>query len=403
MIHDYRDAMSQSAGTAFWLPSSFEIATSWVHGMVHVRPSGQRVAADPRAALESVILPALTRPPCFVAFSGGRDSSAILAVATDLARRHGLPDPVPFTELYPGIPESDESEWQELVMSHLRLHEWVRLEFKAGNDLLGAEAQESLRRRGLIWPVALHVKPAVLRQLGSSGTFLTGEGGDEVLGRRRGAQVSRLWRRGVRRIRPRDLRAAGSALAPRTYRRRRELVGYDAAGMQPWLRPEVQARHHRLVAEDVASEPLTTRGSLRWLLTRRVAAMASHNYSTLAAEHGLELHEPLLDQRFVRSLATHAGTWGYASRTDAMRMLFHDLLPDEILARRSKAYFNRAFMGDETRAFAESWDGTGLDPELVDVEVLRDEWLSPFPSAISTPLLQAAWLHSSPEHQGRTR
>ena len=338
-----------------------------------------------------------------MAFSGGRDSSAVLAVATDVARRHGLSDPIPVTELYPGVPESDESEWQQLVVSHLQLRDWLRIEFPVGNDLLGAQAQKSLRRRGMIWPPALHVKAAVLSQLGDSGSLLTGEGGDEVLGRRRGAQVSRLWRRDAGRLRPRDLRSAGSALAPRPYRRWRQRVRFDRAQMQPWLRPETRARHHRLLAADLASEPISTAGSLEWLLTRRAAAMASHNYAALAAEYGLTLHEPLLDPGFVRALAGVAGRWGFASRTDAMRTLFADVLPDEILARRSKAYFNRAFMGEETRAFAGSWDGTGLDPELVDVEVLRDEWLSDYPSAISTPLLQAAWLNSTSEHQGHAR
>ena len=43
-----------------------------------------------RGALEAAVLPALQRPPCLVSFSGGRDSSAVLAVAADVARRHGL-------------------------------------------------------------------------------------------------------------------------------------------------------------------------------------------------------------------------------------------------------------------------------------------------------------------------
>lgn len=394
--------MTRAPGVGYWRPTDFEIVSSWVHGRIAAPPSEEATRGGPIGALESAIMPALTRAPCFVGFSGGRDSSAVLAVATDLARRHGLPDPIPVTELYPGVPESDESEWQHLVVSHLQLRDWLRLEFGAGNDLLGAAALTSLRHRGMIWPVALHVKPVVLSQLGGSGSLLTGEGGDEVLGRRRGAQVSRLWRRGGSRLRPRDLRSAGSALGPEPYRRWRERVRLDRACMQPWLRPETQRRHHRLLAADFASEPLTTAGSLEWLLTRRSAAMASHNYTTLAVEYGLALHEPLLDPGFVRSLAAMAGAWGFASRTGAMRALFSELLPDAILARRSKAYFNRAFMGEETRAFAASWDGTGLDPDLVDVEVLRSDWLSDMPSAISTPLLLAAWL-SSVERQGEPR
>jgi asparagine synthase (glutamine-hydrolysing) len=42
-----------------------------------------------RAALEAVMVRALHRPPCVVSFSGGRDSSAVLALATHVARREG--------------------------------------------------------------------------------------------------------------------------------------------------------------------------------------------------------------------------------------------------------------------------------------------------------------------------
>src|SRR5579884_3063930 len=55
------------------------------------------------AALESVLVAALSRPPCAVSFSGGRDSSAVLALATDAARRHGLELPVPVTMRFPSV------------------------------------------------------------------------------------------------------------------------------------------------------------------------------------------------------------------------------------------------------------------------------------------------------------
>ena len=397
------ETMTHVSRADYQRPNSFEIATSWIHGSISAPAAGEYTSMSARVALEAAILPSLERGPCFVAFSGGRDSSAVLAIASDLARRHGLDAPIAVTELYPKVPESDESKWQELVLRHLGLSSWVRLEFPEGNDLLGPGARESLRHRGMIWPVALHVKSAVLEQLGGQGAFLTGEGGDEVLGRRRGAQVSRLWRREARLLRGRDLRAAASTLSPAAYRRRRVLAQLDDGGMQPWLRPDTRERHHRLAARDLAGEPLTTPRSLEWLLTRRVAAVASHNYGVLAAEHGLTLTEPLLDPAFVRALARTAGTWGYESRTAAMRDLVGDLLPAEIVGRRSKAYFNRAFMGEQTRAFAETWDGSGLDPDLIEAEVLRDEWLSDFPSAISTPLLHAAWLGSATGHEGARR
>jgi hypothetical protein len=50
--------------------------------------------ATARGVLEELISPALERPPCVIGFSGGRDSSSLLALATHLARREGLPMPV---------------------------------------------------------------------------------------------------------------------------------------------------------------------------------------------------------------------------------------------------------------------------------------------------------------------
>jgi hypothetical protein len=52
---------------------------------------------SPIAAFEDVVRSALVRPPCVVTFSGGRDSSAILAVAMRLARDEGHEPPVAVT------------------------------------------------------------------------------------------------------------------------------------------------------------------------------------------------------------------------------------------------------------------------------------------------------------------
>ena len=80
------------------------------------------------------------------------------------------------------------------------------------------------------------------------------------------------------------------------------------------------------------------------------------------------------------------------SRAEAMRRLFGDLLPPQVLRRQSKAYFNTALFGAASRAFARDWRGGGLDPRLVDEERLRREWLQPVPHAGCFALLQAAWM-----------
>lgn len=131
--------------------SPFEAATGWVagHAGPHVRSAP--TSTDPVEALGNAILPALARPPCVVAFSGGRDSSAVLAVAMHVARREGLPSPVALTRRWPTYPETDESAWQELVVKSLGVADWEKVEFEE-NDVIGPTFAPSLRRLGVLWP-----------------------------------------------------------------------------------------------------------------------------------------------------------------------------------------------------------------------------------------------------------
>ena len=73
-----------------------------------------------------------------------------------------------------------------------------------------------------------------------------------------------------------------------------------------------------------------------------------------------------------------------------MNALARDLLPADVVGRTSKAYFNRVFFGEESRAFAAEWSGQGLDETLVDADALRGEWLSEIPDFRTALLLQSA-------------
>src|SRR5580700_7079125 len=95
--------------------SPVDIARGWLTGSSSSTSRPPQRHASPLVALEEIVLPALLRPPCVVEFSGGRDSSLVLAVATRVATREGLPSPVAFTQHYPGLAEANEDEWQELV------------------------------------------------------------------------------------------------------------------------------------------------------------------------------------------------------------------------------------------------------------------------------------------------
>src|SRR5262245_27960985 len=110
----------------------------------------------PRAALGLALMPALRRPPCVVSFSGGCDSSLVLAAATETARREGLPLPIPITVRVAGDAESDERWWQELVIRHLALPDWTRVEVGDDLDCIGPLAQSVLLRHGVLSPANVH-------------------------------------------------------------------------------------------------------------------------------------------------------------------------------------------------------------------------------------------------------
>ena len=82
-----------------------------------------------------------------------------------------------------------------------------------------------------------------------------------------------------------------------------------------------------------------------------------------------------------------------------MESLFEGLLPPTLLQRPTKAGFGGVFWNRRSHQFAQEWTGEGLDPALVDIEVLRRIWSwdpagTVRPDFRSAALLQAAWLAS---------
>ncbi|MGN6557516.1 MAG: asparagine synthase-related protein [Solirubrobacterales bacterium] len=372
-------------------PRPVEIATGRVLG-----PCDEPVALDPAPArtpveaLELSLLPALLRTPCAISFTGGRDSSAVLAVATRLARREGLTPPVPVTLEFPGIPSADERGWQELVLRHLRLPDRVRIEveWEEGElDLLGPAARGLLERHGLLWPpnVLLAVKQA---EWARGGAAVSGLEGDGLLGRWPWASAALLCS-----LPPRPSRAAcGAAALAAAPRPLRERIALSRVPVPPWLSPRGWAELRALLAEELHSIPRTWSGWVSWWANRRYVQMLRAAFGALAAENDVLAVHPLMEEGFLAALARAGGRRGFGGRRGAMRALFGDLLPPEVIDRTTKAAtFTQLCWGPHSRAFVAEWDGRGAGP-LVDPERLRAVWRDPAPDERSALLLQSVWL-----------
>ena len=352
--------------------------------------------ASPFAALEDGLLPELRAAPSFVGFSGGRDSSLVLAAAARAARREGLPSPIPITLRFPS-PDAEESAWQERVVRHLGLDEWLRVELTDELDYLGELATGLILRHGAIDPPNIHFwLPVFARAHG--GVVLTGIGGDDIF-------LTWRWQRAVNALwgrlppKPGNLARAALLVGPRALRRR--VLSRRIRSLLPaWLRPHAAAAVLETWVADEESQPRRFDRWLDWFLGTRYYASWQHCFGLPAADAGVRVFHPLLEPRFLATVARTGGRTGWPNRTAAMTALFPDSLPHSVLRRPVKAVFDDVFFGPRARAFARSWDGTGVDTELVDPGPLHEEWLKPRPRYQSLLLLQHAWLASRSSDSG---
>jgi asparagine synthase (glutamine-hydrolysing) len=347
-----------------------------------------RSQMHPRRALESSFVRSLQRAPCCVSFSGGRDSSAVLATATHVARREGLPDPIPVTLRYPSVPEADESAWQEMVVAHLGLRDWHRIEIHHELDLLGPIALDLLKRHGLLWPSNVHTQVPVAR-VARGGTILTGLEGDGLFGAWRWQTLGAVLAR-RQKARPSDLARLAYANGPSVLRRAR--MGRMDPLVTPWLTPAANRVAARQWLRHEAEEPARWRARVRWWARRRYLAVARRSLVRVGSEFNTAFHHPLLDPQFLSAVANEAPMTGIGDRTEIMSRLFGDLLPKPILERSGKAWFRAAFWGKETQRFTREWDGRSVDTTLVDVEGLKRTWNDPEPDTRTATLLQSIWL-----------
>ena len=354
-------------------------------GLEGIPPLGGRPAVGtPRAALRAVMLRALQRPPCLVSFSGGRDSSALLSVATQVAREEGLPLPVPATLVFPGSKEANEDEWQTMVLKHLGIVEWVRLEFCDELDAVGPVATVALRRHGLLWPFNAHFHLPIIEQA-AGGAVVTGFGGDEIA---RSSETARAEQVLARRARghPRDLLVVGLAVSPRSVRavvqKRRSRA---EVAQLPWLTPAGRRAISRALGSSTARMPLGWESLLRrWIWRDRYFRVCVASFAAMGAFHDVEVFHPFVEEGVLDALGHAGGFPGLGTRTDLMGLLFGDLLPDQVIRRASKGQFTDPLWTPTSRQFAREWSGNGVDPDLVDTRTRFGD-IGPPMNATSSP------------------
>ncbi|WP_299576122.1 asparagine synthase-related protein [uncultured Williamsia sp.] len=350
----------------------------------------------PRTAVRAVIRGALEHGPCFVAFSGGRDSSTILAIAVDVAREADLALPIPVSKIMPDLPSADESEWQELVLDHLGVTERIIMEVHAGDEeIFGPDGIEALQRIGVTYPAAASSVVRLARET-SGGTLLTGSGGDELGNAANSQWAARALSTGTAPWRTRL--AARLPVAASAARRVRTLAKKptDYFFVSPWLTRRADLALRRELATLEGGQ------SIRW--DRRISGFArskhlvltTRSLSALAAPYGVDVLHPLWERRTLAALAASRPFQGYPTRSSILEELADGLLPIEVTRRTTKADFTATPWGPEAENFIAHWDGSGVDLRFVNPTILHAQWrLPPVDRTISSiALLQSAWLNS---------
>jgi hypothetical protein len=345
-------------------------------------------------ALVDGIISKLTDQPCYVELSGGCDSSLVLSAAVAACHRSNHAPPVSLTFRFPSFPEMDESEYQDAVLAFLGLRPGHTYAITNEFDLLGPSAQKGLKQFGPACPAPLFSHGDLLRTL-EPGLLLSGEGGDEVLGRRRIGGLNRA----ASALRRGNLRGtAGNLLntvGPMRFRRARYEKRHPPSDFE-WIEPlEVT----RFVADNFQwdlEEPLRPKNYPDHYFLSHGAQFGFHQLTEVRRWSGHTFFAPLMDPNFVQAVADLTPLTKCVDRQMVLNHHFSDHLPNIVLNRTTKAVFQPVYFNDYSKEFARSWSGQTSDP-LVDGAKLKRYLLQDDVHKIHNLvflLLQQAWLEA---------
>ena len=361
-------------------PTPIELAAATLLGYDRSAPALPAEGGSPRVEIERLLAEALSAGPVAVLFSGGRDSSALLAIAVHVARREGLPLPIPVTNRYPGNPDAIEDAWQEQVIERLGLGDWVISERHHEHETLGEVALTMLRRHGpqavpnwwitMLPPELGGIAPGSDVQAPSRplATLVSGTGGDEVfIGPVRPLRAALL---AGRRPSLAQLRWGRGQLLPARLQAARRWSSH--AEPFDWVRAPAREQLGRAVAADIAAAPDRYDRSLDALWRLRDVRVLVDRNRVAAAESGARLLMPFLEPTVLGALGRRWGRAHPPSRAAGLEDLVGDLLPELVLTRVSKADYTSAFLGAQSFAWLEGWDGSGVDDAIVDGRRVRE-------------------------------
>ena len=336
-------------------PRPMEIACGLV---IDVEPEAPRLARSacrhPREAINRVILGALRRPPCVVSFSGGRDSAAMLAVATALARAGGA---CVAGSCHPSIPG--------------------RARHPGGRLAGGADPPPPAARLGAPDRVRTSwTRSAQWRKRSCGATACCGRStristcrcsnSPRAARSSPGSAATNCWVASAGRRRRRCSPGA-CASGPAICERSAWPSPLDRFGAEPWPAATRSAGRGCTRTSDRGDQPAACRVEgpdaaavvSRGRVTGGAAAGASccrTPWSSWRTTPKPYWCSPFSSRQCSPRRRSSYGIRGPVSRADAMRELFGDVLPETVSARRSKATFDQAFFADHSRSFAGTLD-----------------------------------------------